>query len=254
MKRQVHFAFYCLFFLMGLNSCKKTSEAFDLPTIISANGNIANAVQEFRAILGNLNTIPAQKNGRREINWDGVPDAFALQSLPIDFFNPIGSLANESLQRGLAYEAGGDFRVSSRAFAEVNNEAPSDFTSFSGAKLFANASDVAWQVEFQVPSESTSATINAFGAVFVGVDLANTSYLELLNGTQIIGRYYVPTHNSTSNFSFIGIHFKNTRFTHVKIIHGNASLKSGEKDISSGGTKDLVALDDFIYSEPQKNR
>lgn len=254
MKMKIYILFYWMLIALGLSSCKKTIETVETPTLISANGNITNAVQEFRTILGELNTVPGKTIGRREINWDGVPDAFAMQSLPIDFFNPIGSMANQSLQRGLAYEAGGDFRVSSMSFAELSSETPSDLTAFSGSKLFANSSAALWQVGFQVAAESTLASIDAFGAVFVGVDLANTSYLELLNGTQVLGRYYVPPHNSTSNFSFVGVHFKNTRFTHVRIAHGNASIKSGEKDISKGGTKDVVALDDFIYSEPQKNK
>ena len=37
----------------------------------------------------------------------------------------------------------------------------------------------------------------------------------------------------------------------LKIIAGNAVLQAGVKDVSAqGGTKDLVVMDDFFYSEP----
>ena len=241
-----------LLFLAGIVSCKKTIEEKELPTEFSSIGNIAESVNQFRTLVGSLNTTVGNTIGRREINWDGVPDNFASQSLPIDFFNPIGSTANLSLQRGITYESGGDFRVSATAFSEVASNFASDITAFSGTKVFANVSAAAWQVGFQVAAESTAATVNAFGVVFIGVDLSNSSYIELLNGTESLGKFYAQPHNSISNFSFVGVHFKNTVFATVKIVHGNASFKSGEKDISKGGVKDLVALDDFIYAEPRK--
>jgi hypothetical protein len=37
----------------------------------------------------------------------------------------------------------------------------------------------------------------------------------------------------------------------IQLILGDTPPKQGVKDISDGGTKDVVALDDFLYSEPQ---
>ncbi|MEP6947800.1 MAG: hypothetical protein ABI863_00935 [Ginsengibacter sp.] len=38
----------------------------------------------------------------------------------------------------------------------------------------------------------------------------------------------------------------------VKITAGNGLLATGVKDITDGGTKDLVVMDDFIYDEPKQ--
>jgi hypothetical protein len=41
----------------------------------------------------------------------------------------------------------------------------------------------------------------------------------------------------------------NERITRVTVSH-DGFLAEGTKDVSDGGTKDLIVLDDFIYSEP----
>src|SRR5512135_1123797 len=64
------------------------------PVVIEASGasptDIQPAVNNFRAFLGALNpNVPGSfPDGRREINWDGVPDAFSSpNNLPVNFFN-----------------------------------------------------------------------------------------------------------------------------------------------------------------------
>ena len=64
------------------------------PIIFSASGANAASIQAtvdaFRASLGALNANVAGSfgSGRREINWDGVPDALAApNNLPANFFN-----------------------------------------------------------------------------------------------------------------------------------------------------------------------
>src|SRR5215472_15055664 len=63
------------------------------PVVFEALGaspaGIQGAVDAFRAFLGPNNGVGGTfPDGRREINWDGVPDAFAdPNDLPPNFFN-----------------------------------------------------------------------------------------------------------------------------------------------------------------------
>jgi len=36
----------------------------------------------------------------------------------------------------------------------------------------------------------------------------------------------------------------------VRIVSGNGRLAPGKDDVSQGGERDLVVLDDFLYGEP----
>src|SRR6266849_9681890 len=69
-------------------------------------------VDAFRTSLGTLNpnVIGSFGTGRREINWDGVPDALsAPNNLPADFFNV-------NSPRGVVFAtAGSGFEVSGNA-------------------------------------------------------------------------------------------------------------------------------------------
>src|SRR3954470_18806566 len=64
----------------------------DGATIVTATGDIAPAVGQFRSLLGggapNPNVAGEAAGGRREINWDGVPAALTDNDLfPANFFN-----------------------------------------------------------------------------------------------------------------------------------------------------------------------
>jgi len=97
---------------------------------------------------------------------------------------------------------------------------------------------------FFVPGSSNPASVFGFGAVFTDVDLANTSSLEFFDlSNQSLGIFFVPTFNN--GLSFLGVTFTDA-IGRVRITSGNTAL--GPND---GGAVDVVALDDFIYSEPQ---
>lgn len=69
-----------------LVSCDKDE---DSPKVITGSGNIQSAIDEYRALLGgtnNGNAVGSQQDGRRELNWDGVPDESAAPNyLAADF-------------------------------------------------------------------------------------------------------------------------------------------------------------------------
>jgi hypothetical protein len=85
--------------------------------------------------------------------------------------------------------------------------------------------------------------------VFADVDKENSTYIELLNNDKSIGKYYVPVQGNGTKFSFLGVYFKNERITSVRVGH-EGRLSDQGRDLSQGGTADLVILDDFLYSEP----
>ncbi|MGZ8525060.1 MAG: hypothetical protein ACXWV1_11565, partial [Chitinophagaceae bacterium] len=181
----------------------------------------------------------------------GVPQEFLNKKLPDDFFNPTGSTASLSNQRGLRYSAGGNFQVSNTNFAEVNPGAAGQFTSFSGDKSFANISSNLWEVGFEVPGQRVAASVKGFGIVFSDVDLAKTVSLEFFNEGTSLGKFFVPA-KAGSNFSFLAVYFKNERVTSIQVKH-DGHLDKGQIDIKNNGPVDLVVMDNFLYSEPVKN-
>lgn len=235
-------------FLLLLFSCKKEKGAEVQVTVFKASGNIQPKLDEFRAALGNLNATPGAVGGRREVNWDGVPDSLLDKTLPQNFFNPVGANAPAARQRGLVYDDG-EFEVSATGFATRNSQAATEFSSFSGNKVFANVSSLEWPVGFQIAGETTAASVSAFGAVFSDIDREGSVVMEFFEGEKSLGKFSPPAHDAGSSFSFLGVSFSNAKVTKVKISH-EGRLSDGQKDISQGGNKDLIVLDDFIYSEP----
>jgi hypothetical protein len=238
--------------VLFLLSCEKDKEENNDVVVVTSTGNIENDVNKFRQLLGDpLNTTTGITTGRREINWDGVPDSLLGKKLPDDFFNPTEAGAPVARQRGLAYlPGGGEFRISNTSFADLNPQAAAQFSSFSGTKTFANISSNLWPVDFQVAGQLKAASVKGFGAVFSDVDLDNSTSLEFFNGSKSLGKYFVPPHNATSSFSFLGVYFKNGEtITRVMVSH-KGFLSGGSKDVTDNGPDDLIVLDDFLYSEP----
>jgi hypothetical protein len=240
--------FYLVLVLLA-TSCKKEGARDSGIIVFSAGENVTAKADEFRSQLGVLNTTPGVAGGRREINWDGVPDSLTGIKLAPDFFNPVGPDAPAGRQRGLVYTGADDAVVSKSNFAEINANASSSFSAFSGSRTFAVVNASLWPVEFRVAGQNTVAAIKGFGIVVADADKGNSTFLEFFNEGRSLGTYYVPAHTNSSNFSFLGVYFKNEVITMVKIGH-EGRLADGEKDISNGGSKDLVIFDDFIYSEP----
>jgi len=241
--------------IIVIAGCKKEKNEKPGPEaiVVSASGNISSKMDEFRALLGaTLNTTPGQTSGRREINWDGVPDSFSLKRIPSDFFNPLEAGAPAARQRGLVYSGSTDARVSSNAFSDLDPSNANEFVPFSGAKVFSAVSSNAWNVDFQVAGQSVAASIKGFGAVFSDVDLTTTT-IEYFSGPVSLGVFKVPV-KTTGSHSFLGVYFPHEKVTRVKITQGDAPVAAGVKDVSSGGTKDLVVMDDFLYDEPRANQ
>ena len=215
---------------------------------------VVGRINDFRTLLGDpVNTAPGAVGGRREVNWDAVPPAFTnLNNFPSDFFGSSDPALANGRKRGLILQnTGTSFRVDSTNFSEVDPSYDTQFEAFSKKRLFAYMGNNITEITFKVPGTDTEAFIKGFGVVFTDVDVANSTSIEFFAGTKSLGVYYSPVRTETGSFSFLGVQFPDEKVTKVRITSGDGILATGVKDISNGGTKDLVVMDDFFYTEPK---
>lgn len=223
----------------------------------SGTGAAATAARDaFRADLGG--GAVAGANGsfggvRREINWDGVPNARAAPNfLPANFFNVTSP-------RGVVFSTpGAGFAVSANSglptpveFGDINPTYPGLFAAFSPQRLFNAIGSNVMDVNFFLPGTTTPALTRGFGVVFSDVDLADTTSIQLFDLANLsLGTFFapsVPAANET--FSFLGVSYGDARIARVRITSGNAALSASANETS---TTDLVAMDDFLFGEPTR--
>jgi hypothetical protein len=218
--------------------------------------SIASTVDQFRGDVGGTNNGVggAFPSGRREINWDGVPDSFsAPNNLPANFFNvnsPRGAIFSTPGSGFQVSAKAGNATVTSLLFGNINPNYPFIFQTFSPERLFTALGSTGTDVTFFVPGTTSPASTHGFGAAFTDVDSATSTTLQFFDQTGSLGTFAVPPGVSANqNLSFLGVSFNaGERVTRVRIRSGNTALGP---DDNSGGGVDVVAMDDFIYGEPQ---
>lgn len=258
---------FCAAALGGLVLALPLAAANAASTRFGSGANAAaiqTVIDNFRAELGTNNGVGGTfSSGRREINWDGVPDEFAAPNfLAPDFFNvnsPRGVVF-----AALEYDTGSalnDFLVSADSsnptttateFANINASYAAIFQPFSAQRLFHIRNAHAMDVMFFVPGTTIPATTRAFGAIFSDVDGNSGGDRSVIrcygtNGAQELAAS-VPAFNNGLSFLAIVADPGDPGFARCNIEIGNSDLGSGNTD-GSGGV-DVVALDDFIYAEP----
>lgn len=211
-------------------------------------------INGFRNDIGPLNANVAGSfgSGRREINWDGVPDAFAApNNLPANFFNV-------NSPRGVVFSTPGTgFQVSANAlnptstaveFGNLDPSYPAQFTTFSTQKLFTALGSNITDVNFFVPGSTTPSWTNAFGAVFTDVDQGSLTSIQFFDLSNVwLGTVFAQPANG--GLSFIGLRFDaGERIGRVRITSGSVAPGPGVVDVV--GQQDVVVMDDFIYGEP----
>jgi hypothetical protein len=226
-------------------------------TVRSASGpsaaSIQAAVDAFRADLGalNPNTPGSVGSGRREINWDAVPDALsAPNNLPADFFN--ANVAPRA--RGVIFSTPGTgFQVSAKAdnptstlpdFGNLNPGYPALFAPFSPERLFTALGSTVTDVRFFVPGSSTPALVKGFSAIFSHVTQEGQSKIDFFDSSdRLVSTQTVPAQSGTESFSFAGTVFTRPLISRVRITSGAAPLgdRTGEE---------VAVMDDFLYGEP----
>ena len=227
------------------------------PNVRTAAGSdpaaITGARDAFRADLGG-GTIPGA-NGlfgteRREINWDGVPDArSAPDNLPGDFFAVRGARFETP---GSAVQVSGDDDnpvdpdPDQLRFDNLNPTYSATFKAFSPQRLFTAVGSNIVDVKFFVPGTDTPASVSGFGSVFTDVDAADTTAIEYYGEDgRKIATYSAPP--ADDGLSFVGAsNLDGGRISRVRIRSGNTAPGPADAD----ATADVVAMDDFLYGEP----
>lgn len=233
------------------------------PTDYTATGVNAEAitadVDAFREVLGEFNAPePVNRpDGRRQINWDAAPDAIsAPNEFPGDFFNadvfPRArgiEFATDGTQLQLSATAASGAGVE---FDNIDPSYSSEFGVFSAERLFAPVGSNIVDVTFHNPAAPEQpALVDGLGVVFTDVDLGDVSKLDYYDADDdLIHTVVVPKGVAASeSLSFAGAYFDASCISRVRITSGNIGLEPGIQDGVAG--YDVVAMDDFIFGEPQ---
>ncbi len=213
--------------------------------VFSANADdpagIQTTVDGFRTALGDRNAnLPENfAGGRREIDWDGVPDAFAdPNAFPGDFFN--GDVPGRA--RGIEFVPTGDtdgFSVSATAASGTPPRFgfPGGFTAFSEERLFTPIGSTTFDILFFDPANTGNRALSrGFGAVFTDVESTDVtmSFFDI-NDQLLISQTVAAGKNA--GLSFLGMLSSNPVIARISI---NAGIEGS----------DSVVMDDFIFGEP----
>lgn len=220
---------------------------------------IQGVVDQFRTDLGGANNgvgAFAGTGGRREINWDAVPNGFsAPNNLPGGFFN-------QNSQRGARFDTvggGTGFQVSDSStgnsagvrFDNINATYSGQFQTFSPQKLFTSLGNNVFDVRFFVPKTGAAspgdlpALVSGFGAVFTDVDVAGTTAIQFFDSNDnSLGAFAASP--ASGGLSFLGAFTATPQIARVRITMGNTAIGPNDND----GSSDIVVADDFIYGEP----
>ena len=191
--------------------------------------------------------------GRREINWDGVPDSAADPNpFPGDFFNGTSQRGAVLTTPGTSLLVSADSSNTTATpvrFSSINAGYLTNFQTFSPERLFTALGSTIVDVTFFEPaSPTTAATTNGFGSVFTDVEIAGGTTIEYFDAQgQSLGVFQVPV-GPNGGLSFLGVSFDaNEQVSGVRITSGNTTLGAANND---GAGADVVVMDDFIYGEP----
>lgn len=238
---------------VGLLVMATRVDAFSIVQGTGAAGT-QTAVDNFRAALGdpnNGNNPGPLPSGRREINWDGGGNLNG---------SPGGTPFAVFQARGVIFTTSGSGFLQAPISVGTDNlsdvfgvDYSNTFQFFSQVRLFVPVGSNVTEGDFSVPD--TNGTIpagtRAFGAVFTDVDLAGETTIELFGpGGILLASAAVPAAPGDGELSFLGILLDASEglATSLRITTGTAAL--GEVD-DPGAGGDVVAMDDFLFAEPQ---
>ena len=226
------------------------------PQVVTAAGDIASAVDQYRSLLGENNGgEPGTKGptGYREINWDTIPEELSAPNLyPSDFFNApeaprARGIVLNTPGEGLMVSANADnTSVTLTSFGNINPQYAEIFKTFSEEKLFSpvGGSNLV-VITFFVPGTNTPATVRGFGAVYTDVDTQHTAFEYFDAAGNSLGEFQTPI--ADNGLSFLGVVFDEAIVARVEVKYGTGAL--GPNDGEEG--VDVAVMDNFIFGEPQ---
>jgi hypothetical protein len=216
--------------------------------------------------LGNPNNGNAPGplfSGRREINWDGGgnnPDT-AIAGTPFNgFLNTRGAQFTTEV---FADDFGSGFiQATPEGFSTQFGDDPNlstTFADFSPLRIFSPIGSNITDIGFFIPgpnAASQPATAKNFGAIFTDVDFgfARIEFFDIHNHSIFSQDVSSGSFGLSGSFSFLGaIGDAGEQIFRVRITSGNFLIGFGvDGEFRGHGPPiDLVAMDDFIYSEPR---
>ena len=225
------------------------------PVVFEASGasptDIQTAVEDFRAFLGDNNGVGNSfPDGRREINWDAVPDAFsAPNNFPANFFNANSPRGAVFFTPGTGFQLSADNDNPTNTpvrYGNIHPAFPDLFSTFSPQRLFTALDSNIVETLFFVPGTAQGATVDGFGSVFTDVNDEHSTKIEFfdVDGRLLFARDVLAGPTNRGSLSFLGVGFNaGERVFLVRLTSGNRVLKTPARDV--------VVMDDFIYGEPQ---
>src|SRR5205085_9876519 len=219
------------------------------------------------AALGNPNNGNAGplNTGHREINWDGAGGVDTTTTVPVTPFNVFLNTRGSQFTTpgiGLTQAPASGGPQGGLAVLFNNPSYGSIFRTFSPSRLFAPVGSNITEGQFFLPGSNGNvpAKVTGFGAIFTDVDEPSGSgpgskhgnrqgstLIQYFNSEdRLLFSSFVPASPGDGNLSFFGIVFDDARIARVRITTGNVAL--GPDDSRK---QDVVAMDDFIYGEPQ---
>jgi len=240
-----------------------------VPQQFSAVGtaNVTSTIADFKTAIGGADVTTQagpQASGFRTINWDGVtltgndfggpPNTTVISS-----GKTVGIPLNRFQARGVFFDE--VYAVSGDGFTSVNPGAANLFPAFSTANTFAMFNDNTIEFDFVTPTATgaapSPAATRGFGAVFLNVELPNTTSIEYFAGGKSLGKFFAPV-GAQAQPEFLGELFNAPVVTSVTITLGTDALfsfdgtnfQAGSGD-NPGGNHNIVVTDDFIYAEPK---
>ncbi len=217
----------------------------------NTTASIQATVDAFRAGLGNPNNANAPgplSSGRREINWDGGGSSTTVSGTP---FTGFGN------NRGAVFATPGTGFVQAPldglATTFSNLTYTTIFSTFSPLRLFTPIGSNITDVSFFVPGTNATipATVSGFGAVFTDVDLGSSARIQFFDiaSNELFNQNVLAGTVPDGSLSFLGATADaGEQIFRVRITSGNTAL--GPND-NPGGSVDIVAMDDFLFAEPQ---